>query len=82
MASISNRYSVKTIQRNRYCDPAEEINILLLGQTGVGKSTFINGLVNYLCHDKLDEAVYHPLQSCISSSFSFTEAIGEDRNFK
>lgn len=32
-------------------------NILILGQTGVGKSTWINGFVNYLQYLTLDEAL-------------------------
>ncbi|CAF1587331.1 unnamed protein product [Rotaria magnacalcarata] len=33
-----------------------EINVLLLGETGVGKSTFINAFVNYLKFDTLQQA--------------------------
>lgn len=47
--------------------PPEEINILLLGETGVGKSTFINTFVNYLKFDSLGNAkaghmgyLFHP----------------------
>ncbi|CAF1501874.1 unnamed protein product, partial [Rotaria sordida] len=55
----------------------EIMNVLLLGETGVGKSTFINGFVNYLKFDKLDEAKKDPI---VLIPVSFTLITGD--NFK
>lgn len=47
----------------------ENINILLLGETGVGKSTFINALANYLRYDTFEEAEVREITELIYYRF-------------
>ncbi|GAB6028998.1 hypothetical protein CHUAL_004787 [Chamberlinius hualienensis] len=46
------------------------INVLVLGESGVGKSTFINAFANYLTFDELPTKSNHNLVSLIPTSFT------------
>ena len=55
----------------------EITNILILGESGVGKSTWINAIAKYLIYDTLDKATASDDTSVlIPSKFSFTKADG------
>ncbi|KAE9551195.1 hypothetical protein FO519_005608 [Halicephalobus sp. NKZ332] len=50
----------------------KEFTILLLGMTGVGKSTFINSIANYLSYEKLGDAIDKAPQCIIPTKFTHT----------
>ena len=60
-------------QRQAFHAVTGDINILLLGPTGVGKTTFINAFANYLVYDTLDDAIEGDLQAVIPAWFTFMD---------
>ncbi|KAL7935360.1 hypothetical protein V8C35DRAFT_333874 [Trichoderma chlorosporum] len=74
------KYDVKELRKClSKLNEANYVNILILGETGVGKSTFINAFVNYLTFSTLDEAkACDELVSVIPCSFSLQTMNRED----
>jgi predicted GTPase len=52
-------------------EDVQEINLLVLGESGVGKSTFINALLNYLNFETLRTAMEGEFHCAIKASFDF-----------
>lgn len=63
--------------------PSNELNILIIGQSGVGKSTWINSIVNYLNHESFEQAMRNEVISTIPINFTtYDPKTGEKHTIK
>uniref|UniRef100_A0A6P7GTK9 Uncharacterized protein LOC114346594 n=1 Tax=Diabrotica virgifera virgifera TaxID=50390 RepID=A0A6P7GTK9_DIAVI len=68
-------YHIEDKMKNVSCN--SDINILLLGASGVGKSTFINAFANYLTFIDIEEAKYNAPMVLIPSKFTIFDKEGD-----
>ena len=52
----------------------DDINVLLLGPTGIGKTTMINAIPNYLSFDTVEQAVQGDITVLIPTVFTFYDS--------
>lgn len=72
---MSSHVSKNGMQKINYQmrDQDIECTMILLGESGVGKSTFINALANYLLHNSFEDARKQSMTYLIPASFTLTD---------
>ena len=70
ISSFKNKFIAKSTSNKK---TPHDINVILLGESGVGKSTFVNSLANYFQSASLAEAEIKQLSYLISTYFTLTD---------
>ncbi|TGZ80734.1 hypothetical protein EX30DRAFT_378623 [Ascodesmis nigricans] len=81
-ATEYSQHDPAMLEKLRMLTPYEAMTILILGGIGVGKSTFINVLVNYFAYEPLDALKTKPLSWFIPFSFSVQQPDPKNPNWK
>lgn len=63
-------------------EPLEEYNILLLGESGAGKSTTINAIANYIKYKTFEEATNSEFLQLIPSNFSLPDPVHQGKTIE
>ena len=77
-----NSVSKRLNTNQKKIDSAEIVNVLLLGQTGIGKTTFINSLANYMLYESLDAAVEFETKVLIPCKIKITDQNGKSKTLE
>ena len=75
---MAKQLTVSSKSPGKCVSSPDDVNILLLGATGVGKTTFINAFANYLGYNTLNDAIGGELQAPITASFVYMDE--DDQN--
>ena len=75
---MAKQLTVSSKSQGKCVSSPDDVNILLLGATGVGKTTFINAFANYLGYNTLNDAIGGELQAPITASFVYMDE--DDQN--
>jgi GTPase SAR1 family protein len=65
VSEYNNEWMQKSDTQKQHQNDKKSLNILILGETGVGKSTWINAFANYLIYNTLEDAIAAETPVCV-----------------